>query len=529
MIESDYQLICDNKNPMLQSNALPWDSLPKQKMTGSPYKIIFSILFMIVGAIPNSTWAKKNIAQVYLIQNSGWMEPFYIDPKSQFLPLIKALIEVTAEQGQEIIVTSFNQNGSIPGENSPKVLYRKTKLPNSLNTILNSINLPRRPNGAFADADFGDALRRTLLDILEREPGIIWMLTNNKNDPSNSPHVLQYTKQFYNLLRNQPGIKRVHVYPVRMPVTGRYFQESGLMIYAIAFGESANKQLQKISASTQIKRLFTLPPVRLKPLNEQALSFIPTGVATKNVYAQMKNGTLIVSLSAYEHEKIVLRGQLKNIYYPHEIRSAKISAVWYEGRDIANTIEITLFPVELSKQGPNDSVDMTISVRLPSMPSPWNPEILLQKGLFINGTMQITLSNLEIAVSREFEEKMGVIFGLKTLPEIFYPNVKISNSTTRLPLSFQVYYPAWPIFIILAVISILFIAILLIIARLNKERHFEITVDHQIYRISLKPFKKKPLVDTQGQLVTELRGSLFGKPKIIQLVSGKTIDIKQKN
>ncbi|MBE7211564.1 MAG: hypothetical protein INR65_11145, partial [Gluconacetobacter diazotrophicus] len=31
-------------------------------------------------------------ASVYLIQDSGWMEPFYDDPRSPFRPLLDALV-----------------------------------------------------------------------------------------------------------------------------------------------------------------------------------------------------------------------------------------------------------------------------------------------------------------------------------------------------------------------------------------------------------------------------------------------------
>ena len=32
------------------------------------------------------------VSHVFLVQNSGWMEPFYSDPASQYKPLVSALV-----------------------------------------------------------------------------------------------------------------------------------------------------------------------------------------------------------------------------------------------------------------------------------------------------------------------------------------------------------------------------------------------------------------------------------------------------
>jgi hypothetical protein len=42
------------------------------------------------------------LPQVVLVQNSGWMEPFYSDPKSQFKPLVAALAGSVAQPGDAL-------------------------------------------------------------------------------------------------------------------------------------------------------------------------------------------------------------------------------------------------------------------------------------------------------------------------------------------------------------------------------------------------------------------------------------------
>ena len=58
--------------------------------------------------------------QVFLVQNSGWMEPFYSDPDSPFKPLVGALVTAATQPGDPIVLAAFNQ--SLPDAPSPKAL-----------------------------------------------------------------------------------------------------------------------------------------------------------------------------------------------------------------------------------------------------------------------------------------------------------------------------------------------------------------------------------------------------------------------
>jgi hypothetical protein len=62
------------------------------------------------------------IQQAFLVQNSGWMEPFYADPQSQFKPLIAAVANAAARPGDKVMVLAFSQSS---GSNvSPQLLGR---------------------------------------------------------------------------------------------------------------------------------------------------------------------------------------------------------------------------------------------------------------------------------------------------------------------------------------------------------------------------------------------------------------------
>ena len=55
----------------------------------------------------------------FLVQNSGWMEPFYVDPASQFKPLASAVIRLVAAPDDQIFISAFNQTS---GDNKSPVL-----------------------------------------------------------------------------------------------------------------------------------------------------------------------------------------------------------------------------------------------------------------------------------------------------------------------------------------------------------------------------------------------------------------------
>ena len=52
-----------------------------------------ALLLALAGA---PAWA---VSHVFLVQDSGWMEPFYADPRSAFKPLVEAVVDAAAAPG----------------------------------------------------------------------------------------------------------------------------------------------------------------------------------------------------------------------------------------------------------------------------------------------------------------------------------------------------------------------------------------------------------------------------------------------
>jgi len=88
---------------------------------------------------------------VFLVQNSGWMEPFYGDPQSQFKPLVTELALSVAQPGDALVLAAFNQ--SQPNAPSPRALVsttvdKSTRL--AVTRALAGLDTARKAGGALA-------------------------------------------------------------------------------------------------------------------------------------------------------------------------------------------------------------------------------------------------------------------------------------------------------------------------------------------------------------------------------------------
>ena len=135
-------------------------------------------------ALACASTAALAVPQVVLVQNSGWMEPFYSDPSSPFKPLVTALVTAVVQPGDALVLASFNQ--ALPGAPSPKALLSLKADPATLHgqvrSALSGLRLARKPGStALADTDLGEAVNAALTQVLGGKAGIVWLVTNNRN------------------------------------------------------------------------------------------------------------------------------------------------------------------------------------------------------------------------------------------------------------------------------------------------------------------------------------------------------------
>jgi hypothetical protein len=479
--------------------------------------IIGAVSFFILSGATGST----DVTQVYLIQNSGWMEPFFEDPQSQMRPLTAAIIKSSVITGQEIVIASFNQNGSVVGEVSPKIIFKGIPKGDIIKKSIELINLPKGANGKYADADYEGTLNGTIADILQRKSGIIWMITNNKNDPNNSPDVVSHTKSFYKMLREHAEIKTIVAFPITMKTKGKHFQEGGLMIYALSFGDKANRQLESILNSAGVKELFPRQPVRIKPLNEQPVSFQPIKVQPLTIKAAIEKGTLVLrGLEIFKDGgHVTIDGRLLSQYYPQLIQSATLSLDWVKIEksktiDLKNDIQ----PKKIMTLKPEGSIDnVKIVLQIPPLPPVWSADSLFGNGYEIRGVLRISLDDLDLVLTTEFQSQMNNIFGLGQLPEIFYPAKDLKKAYTDIPVRLVVEYPVWPLALLVMGLIVILLVLVIFLILVMRDKRYKVEIDGYPITVSVKPFKTITLYSREGKKAGKLRGALFSKPSLSEL------------
>ena len=154
-----------------------------------------------------SLWAESSVSHIFLVQNSGWMLPFYDDPNSKFNDLVVELSSRVSKYGSaEQIFATFNQS---VGENkSPLLVYQGSDRAQLLAAV-KSIQLARKPGRqSYADTDFKEAIIGAVTQFSPGKPCLLWIITNNKNSPNNSAETIEKNKEFYNFLQGTGEIKR---------------------------------------------------------------------------------------------------------------------------------------------------------------------------------------------------------------------------------------------------------------------------------------------------------------------------------
>lgn len=458
-------------------------------------------------------------ASVYLVQNSGWMEPFYTDPGSQFRPLVEALIATTAGS-DDVVVADFNQNGQLPGRGSPKAWYCGGSDPSRIDAAVEAIDLPRQPGGNFTDADFDGALVSAIDGILAGHSGIIWLITNNKNSPSNSQQVSDNTRAFAARLGNTAALPTIVAYPLRMAVKGRQYSETGLIIYGIAYGAQAAARLDQLTHSPGLRRLFPDQAVRLKPLVEAPLVFTPTGTSTAGAHVSLTGGTLVVTgVPGGRSTLLEINADLASNYYPQVIDRAAVQVFWRDlsGLPVADAVEGSVEPAELHRLAPSDVLQgVRIHLRVPDIPRHAGIAGLFQNDIVLSGVIAIRLSDMTLTLQDAFQRKMTSITALDQLPSVFFNYRNVTGAETDIPVRLVVRFSSWPLILALGAVVLALLALLALLFLLRREREQPVMIGGQTRRLRLRPFETRQVTAANGRRFG-VRGSLFGSPRVTDL------------
>jgi hypothetical protein len=488
-------------------------------------KHLFPLLLIFLNLVASPSFAQ--IQQAFLVQNSGWMEPFYVDPNSQFKQLISEVARRVTNDNDTVFTVAFSQSSG--GNKSPQILS-EDKGAGKVSNILNNLEIAKKDtSGVLADTDFKEAIVKTISEAFKTKPGIIWIFTNNKNSPNNDPGTAARNKEFYDLIHVQPSIKKTVVFPLRMAVTGNLYSAKGIMIYALAYGETASIELERILSSDSLKQLLDKPPAMLKPLNINALSIVPAPLPLKNtpnVTASLARNsrTVILDVAADKFvPKVIMKGSLKNEFYPYVIEQGTIRAMLKMG---TKEVEVNVKPNKINNLQPGASHDIEVEFSLPfsEVPSAWSKEAMLAMGKQVIFPMEVYLdvAQQKLGLSKNFEDQLNYLFPGDPISDIFLPPQNIQSSTTKIPLWVRVQYPLTPVVVsIFLILGTLACLIYLGMLSSSSKRYYFV-IDGIRRPILLKPRTTVEISNDQGEIVGHVQRG-WGAPKVLTIQDGHTL------
>lgn len=471
------------------------------------------LLTLLVLSFPVTAGAA--VPQVFLVQNSGWMESFYNDPSSPFKKVVEAVITAVAEPGETVTVLAFNQ--TVPGNESPRPVFTGRPGP-QLAGALAGLRVAQKPSGALADTHFQEAVTKTVLGPLQSRPGIIWIFTNNKNSPGNDPETATRNREFYALLHEQPAIVRTVAFPLSMPVTGKY-PAKGLMVYGLAYGADAQARLVQL-VSGPIRKVLNEPPARLKPLHQESVGLTVRASTTTD-------GWIVLDVDVSKRQPVVeLTALVENRFYPYVIRHATLTAR-FAGRGWADDLAVT--PARLADLEPGATREVVVRLPIPlaEIPSVWSPAALALMGTKIKlpGAIQISLSDQRLEVAKAFQDRLAVIFPGDPLSEIFTPSKSVSGSQENFPVLIRVSYPVYPLIVLGAVALALAGSAGGLVMMMGGEKRFDVVVDGHLRRVAVKPFRSAEIRSPTGDVIGTIKRGL-GRPAVSQVSQGHSITVK---
>lgn len=471
--------------------------------------------------------AGADVPQVLLVQNSGWMLPFYDDPNSKFKDIVVELSSKLSLYGKEQIVASFNQ--SIENNQSP-VMHYKGADPAKIREAVQSIQAIKKPGKqTYTDTDFKEAIVGAITQFSPGKSCLLWIVTNNKNSPNNSAETIEKNKEFYNFLQDSAEIKRIVAFPFPLSVQSKTvaeFHANGLMFYALAYGADAEKVLLKMLANNAP---FSKQPARLKPLNSDALTFVPTGVKSKDVKVNFADDqkTLVMKFSADSKPEVAeLKGQFRNDFYPYDIQSADLKLKFIpeisNGKDKV-FIDLSTQDIQSIPAG-GMSADFGVKIKVPAIPSQWDSEVIFRNGYRIKGIIEFVLDNQKLAMSNDFSKSMASLFPNDPLPDLFVPGKAAEKSVTTQNLLIEVDYPSGILLLLAALVPAAIGLLAWLVITIKKEKIFAVSVDGHPKSYAMRPFTELIIKNQQGERVGKLKRRL-GKP-VATIDKGKHCSIR---
>ncbi|QGZ43043.1 hypothetical protein GO485_10570 [Pseudoduganella flava] len=455
-------------------------------------------------------------SHVFLVQNSGWMEPFYTDPRSPYKALVTEVVQAAMAPDDALVLAAFNQ--SLPGAPSPRALLAQQGKPDRtrLRNVLNPLEVARKPNStALADTDLGEAVGAAIDTALGGKPGLVWLFTNNRNSPNNDQATARRNREFYQLIHGGKAIGKALAFPLKMPVQGAQYRAGGLMVYVFAVQPQGVRELDALLASGRLRQVITEPPARLKPLDQDTVRLVPARVEnTPGVrYAVLPDGRLRAELDAAApapgDARITWR--IENAIYPYTISAAHIDA---QAALAGHVKPVRLEPDHVRDLAPGKPQTLASSLGLPvaNLPGKWSLAALRSAGSaqVLPGRIEVRLADQQLELSQAFRQRMAELFPGDPLPDIFTPPESLQAARATLPVEVRLQYGAGPLMALIGGAFALLGATGALALAATRGRKVVVTVDGEQRTVRTKAGARTPLFNAAGDQVAELHTTLFG-------------------
>ncbi len=461
--------------------------------------------------------AAQAVSHVFLVQNSGWMEPFFSDPASPYKALVTELALAVTGPDDQMVLAAFNQ--SRPGAPSPKALLSLTVgaagARAQISAALAGLNTATKPGSSvLADTDLSEAVNAAIGQALDHKSGLVWLFTNNRNSPNNDQSTAQRNRDFYTLIHQGEAISKALAFPLKMPVQGAHYRAGGLMVYVLAIGAQGARALDALLAGGRIQKVITETPARLKPLDRDTVRLLPTKVsdAPGVAFSMTPGGMLRADIDAGARAPFAnIDWHLENTMYPYTIKHAKLAAhALLGGQDSA----ITLGSDQVAELVPGVGAALSSRLALPvtQLPGNWSLAALKSAGsaYVLPGRIELQLSDQQLALSQPFRARMAELFPGDPLPDIFTPPSQLHGSTALLPLEVRVHFGVAPLLALIGgVLAALGLGAAATLA-LTRPRRVLVTVEGELRTMHASVGSSLPLYDKAGNQVAQLKTSLFG-------------------
>lgn len=467
----------------------------------------------------------------FLVQNSGWMEPFFTDTQSQLKPLVAALAQAVTTEQDQVSTLAFNQTAG--ANQSPKLLHQGAGA-QGVAQALAPLQVARKGNGgpqaALADTDFKEAVLHAITGPFNQAPGILWIFTNNKNSPNNDSQTRERNRDFYHLLHTEPAITKTLAFPLRMPVKGKLFQAQGLMVYALAYGEPAAQALDQLLAQGRIAQVLTKPPARLKPVDQEAVRIVPSAVHNNaamraSLGSDQRTVVLDVVDPAQYRPQVTLQAQLHNLFFPYVIAQAQVTG---QVQSPAGSAPLQVEPSQVThlQPGEEQAVQVHFELPVPEVPSPWSIQALAAMGkkVLIPMVVELSLAGQQLQVADSFAQDMQTIFPGDPLSEVFTPPEMVRASSVHIPLVLRVQYPLLPLLLTLGAVLALLAAVIAGGVLGKRSKRFTVHIDGMSRTVALPAFGRLVLRNSEGQEAGEVRRG-WGGLEVVRVQEGHAVTL----